>query len=62
MKNTKTINGKNYTAHHTSLARGYVRVGKEIIAEYNGRFGCGYAVMTHNDNSTRYCYITYYVA
>lgn len=62
MKNTKTINGKIYTAHHTSLSRGYVKVGEEIIEKYNGRFGSGYTVKTHNNDSTYYCYITYYVA
>lgn len=47
---------------HTSLCRGYVSVKSEGIKnEYNGRFGKGYTIKTHNPNSTRYCFITYYV-
>lgn len=38
-----------------SLASGYVRVGHNYIANYNGRFGCGITVRCHNDDSTRYC-------
>ena len=52
---------KNYKEHHTSLSRGYVRVGQKIKEEYNGRFGKGYTIKRHNPNSTQYCYITYYV-
>ena len=55
MENTK------YYKHHTSLAVGYVRVGKTRMKKYNGRFGKGYKVFKHNDNSTRFCLVTYYV-
>ena len=37
-------NMKNYKEHHTSLTRGYVRVGQKIKEEYNGRFGKGYTI------------------
>lgn len=38
-----------------SLASGYVRVGYNYIANYNGRFGVGITIRYHNDDSTRYC-------
>lgn len=49
------------TLHHTALAKGYIKVGQEIREEYNGRFGTGYTVKTHNPNSTRFCFIAYYI-
>ena len=53
-----------YKAHHTALTRGYVSIkATEGIKEpYKGKFGEGYTILSHNPNSTRYCYITYYVA
>lgn len=50
-----------YHYHHTALTRGYVRVGQEIREEYNGKFGTGYTVKRHNNGSTRYCLIDYYI-
>lgn len=49
--------------HHTSLARGYVsRKNKSgDIMLYNGRFGKGVKVYTSNPDSTRFCFVTYYV-
>lgn len=38
-----------------SLASGYVRVGYNYIAHYNGRFGVGITIRYHNGDSTRYC-------
>lgn len=61
----RTINGKEYKEHHTALCMGYVSVkenGEEKPQVYSGRFGKGYTVKSHNPNSTRYCFITYYVA
>lgn len=46
---------------HTSLTKGYVRVGQEIVVAYEGRFGKGYKVLTNNNKSSRYCHVTYYV-
>lgn len=47
---------------HTSLARGYVsRKGGPRIQRYSGRFGKGYAVYSANYDSTRYCFVTYYL-
>jgi hypothetical protein len=46
--------------HHESLARGYVRVGKPEVSEYNGRFGKGYKAMLNNQDSTRYCRVLYF--
>ena len=53
-----------YKAHHTALTRGYVSIKEtEGIKEpYKGMFGEGCTIRSHNPNSTRYCYITYYVA
>lgn len=48
--------------HHTSLKRGYVsRKGDPQTYPYKGRFGEGYYTLSTNLDSTRYCYITYYV-
>lgn len=47
--------------HHTALTRCYVKVNHEIKEPYKGRFGEGYTVKTHNPNSTRFCFISYYV-
>lgn len=38
-----------------SLASGYVRVGYNYIANYNGRFGVGITIRYHNVDSTKYC-------
>lgn len=56
------INGKKYLEHNTALTSGYVSVklGMTKPEEYKGRFGKGYTVKSHNPESTRYCYITYY--
>ena len=54
---------KRYKYHHTALTRGYVSVKSEGVREdYTGRFGTGYTVKRNNPNSTRYCYIDYYIA
>jgi len=49
--------------HHSSLTRGYVsrKNSKGESMHYVGRFGKGVKVFTPNFNSTRYCYVTYYV-
>lgn len=53
---------KNYKFHHHALARGYVsRKHDPQILPYNGRFGKGYKVVAPNYNSTRYCWVLYYV-
>lgn len=54
---------KGLKLSHTSLARGYVsrKNTDGIVEEYEGRFGKGYKVFTPNWDSTRYCYVTYYV-
>ena len=53
-----------YKAHHTSLTIGYliIKENEGIKEQYIGKFGEGYTIRSHNPNSTRYCYITYYVA
>lgn len=52
---------KNYKEHHTALTGGYVKVGQSIKEAYEGKFGKGYTVKTHNYDSTRYCHITYFI-
>lgn len=47
---------------HTSTSRGYVsRKTEGIVEKYEGKFGKGYALYTPNWDSTRYCYVTYFV-
>lgn len=47
---------------HTSLTRGYVsRKSTGTVENYTGRFGKGYAVLSPNWGSTRYCFVTYFV-
>lgn len=51
------------TEHHTARARRYVsRKIDGIVEPYNGKFGAGYKVYAPARDSTRYCYVTYYVA
>ncbi|UWG68373.1 MAG: hypothetical protein [Bacteriophage sp.] len=52
---------KKYVKHHTALTTGYIGVNKTEKRPYNGRFGKGYVELTHNPDSTRFCFITYYV-
>lgn len=47
--------------HHTSLCRGYVRTGLARVEKYNGKFGKGFRVFTHNPRSTTFCNCTYYI-
>lgn len=58
------INGKEYKLHHTSLCLGYVskKATEGIRERYKGRFGEGFTVKFHNPSSTKYCFISYYVA
>lgn len=56
------INGVEYKEHHTALTRGYVSVkNNEEFKPYKGEFGYGYTIKSHNPNSTRHCFITYYI-
>lgn len=49
--------------HHTALCKGYVSVKCDngIKEPYNGRFGKGYTIKRHNPNSTRFCFVSYYL-
>lgn len=52
-----------YVYHHTALTRGYVSVKSNgVKADYSGKFGTGYTVKRNNPDSTRYCYVDYYIA
>lgn len=48
---------------HSALTNGYLSRRKNTceIYKYSGRFGDGVVVFTPNINSSRYCWITYYV-
>lgn len=53
---------KGTTFHHTATAQGYVSRKLACRVEpYNGKFGNGYAVYTPRRDSTRYCYVSYYI-
>ena len=58
-ENMLTKQGLKY--HHTSYAAGYVKVGIARVETYKGRYGEGFKVYTHNYNSNRYCFVSYYV-
>ena len=47
--------------HHTSYAVGYIRKGTLKRVPYQGKFGKGVKVYSHNPNSTRYCFVSYYI-
>ena len=49
-----------YRYHHTSLASGYYAIDAVTINRYKGKFGEGYVVESHADNS-RFHFISYYV-
>lgn len=57
------IKMRKATYHHTALTQGYVSVKVEegIKVPYSGRFGEGYKVLSHNPNSTRFCFVSYYI-
>ena len=56
------INGVEHKEHHTSLTRGYVLVkNSEQPKPYKGKYGQGYTIKSHNPNSTRFCFLTYYI-
>ena len=48
---------------HSALTNGYLSRRKNAceIYKYSGRFGDGVVVFTPNTQSSRYCWITYYV-
>lgn len=48
---------------HTSYTRQYVsRKSVGRVVPYKGRFGEGFALLSPNRESSRYSFITYYVA
>lgn len=46
---------------HTSLTQGYIPKGTLKRVPYQGKFGKGVKVLSHNPNSTRYCFVSYYI-
>jgi len=56
------IKNQKLSRLHTSWHQGYVsRKSDGVAIPYTGKFGTGYALLTPSFNSTRYCYITYFV-
>lgn len=54
---------KDYETWEDVKAYGTYQLGNdEEPKPYVGRFGKGYTVKSHNSESTRFCFITYYVA
>lgn len=50
--------------HHTALSKaygGYVGVNQRLRVPYQGRYGKGIVIYTHNPKSTRYCIAQYYI-
>ena len=47
--------------HHTAYAQGYIPVNKALIMQYHGRFGIGYTIDRHSNDSTRYMLRSYYI-
>lgn len=62
MERYRIINGQRYELHHTATARGYIsRKVDEVVKEYSGRFGTGYAVHYPRFDTTNYHYVSYYI-
>jgi hypothetical protein len=56
------VDAKELRQMHTALTRGYVsRKTKGTVVPYSGKFGEGFVAYTPNWDSTRYCFVTYYV-
>ena len=57
------INGHEVKLHHFSSARGYCKVGDSMKRgeEYSGIYGRGYKVYRHNEDSSRYMFVYYYI-
>lgn len=52
----------NYRESHTSRCAGYVsRKIEGVIAPYSGKFGKGYKLLSPAYDSTRYCFVTYFL-
>ena len=61
-KEDKKGNMHIYAYDHASLTNGYVKVNATCEpVPYKGRFGVGFTVKLHNDNSTRYALKAYYI-
>lgn len=61
-KEDKKGNIHIYVYDHASLTNGYVKVNAMCEpVPYKGRFGVGFTIKLHNDNSTRYALKAYYV-
>jgi len=59
----KELSTKGLRQLHTSLTRGYVsrKNEKGVIEPYKGKFGEGVRVLSRNFESSRFCFVTYWV-
>ena len=61
MLTVKELERRGYKYHHSALARGYQKKGTLTFEKYNGRYGKGYKVYSHNPKSTSYKIVDYYI-
>lgn len=59
--NSNDLSIEDLEWHHTSFARGYVRVNTTERYPYKGKFGEGVVIYFNNPKSTNYCFVAYYV-
>ena len=52
---------RGYKLHHSALTRGYQKKGTTTIEDYQGRYGKGYKITTHNPQSSQYKIVYYYI-
>lgn len=52
----------SYKLHHSSLAKGYQSAKVTTVEDYNGRFGSGLKVHEHNSRTSKYHWVSYYIA
>lgn len=54
--------GTEYKYHHIVTMQKYIiRKIEGIVEEYDGRFVVGYKVMRPRWDTTRFCYVDYYI-
>lgn len=60
---TKVINGKECKLHHVATAYGYVSRKSTVERKqpYEGKFGEGYIIFRPRYDTTRYCYVEYWI-
>lgn len=58
----RQLKAKGYFLHHTATRQGYVsRKTAGYIEPYNGRYGTGVRWIFPRYDTTRYCYVEYWI-